>query len=297
MSLSDPRVFFGVHSFAPYNRTNGVPYGIAKVLASSSLAISGELVNLNGGSNKWPWAVEDGLLNGEVSLSFREYPDFVFTLFLGKAPTNNAAEASGNVSTITNVKGSSAVDATTGMASIALKSSSEADLKFAKYIVEVITATTVRVYASTDLDFARGTDESFEDDSLSVVASDLTIPGTGGTVDLDDFGITITGGSGTVAMTVGDSAEFFVRPVNTKSSEVVIGATTDNRPEFGALIYGAQRGSGQMVEIEAYKMKAIGLPIGFTENAFSEAEVTAAMFYDSAKNAVFKMREVIAPAG
>ena len=83
MGLSEPRVFFGVHSIAPYSRTTGEFFGIAKVLATSTLSFTGELIKLNGGSNKWPFAIEDGLLSAEISLGLKEYPNFVFELFLG----------------------------------------------------------------------------------------------------------------------------------------------------------------------------------------------------------------------
>jgi len=295
MALSDPNVFFGLHSVAPYSRKTGIFFGISRVLADSTLAISGELVKLNGGSNKWPWAIEDGLLNGEVSLSMREYPDFVFELFLGKKPTTNAAEATGNVSAITNVEGTSAVDGAIGIASISLKTAAEAELKFAKYRVDVVSPTTINIYGSTDLDFARGTDEEFEDDTLLLNDTPITIPGTGGSVDFDNFGITFNGGSGTIAMTVGDSAEFEVRPVNEFSRTLTIGSTTDTRPEFGMIVYSALRSDGTMFEVDLLRVKGIGLPLGFSENAFAEPEITAEFFYDSAKNAVFKLRQVRAP--
>lgn len=293
MSLSEPRVFFGVHSVAPYSRSTGLPFGIAKVLASSSLAVSGELVKLNGGSNKWPWAIEDGLLTAEISLNFREYPDFAFELFLGKAPTVNAAEASGSATALTNKNGVSTVDATTGIATVGVKAGSEADLKFTSFIVKVVSPTTVDVYATSDLDFARGADKEFENDALKITASPLTIVAST-PVEVPGYGVELTGGSGAIAMVADDTAEFSVRPPNTKSTDVVIGATTDFRPEFGMIAMAAQRSDGSMVEFDMYRCKAVGLPIGLNENAFSEAEVTAEAFYDSVKNAVFKMRHVIA---
>ena len=293
MALTDPRIFFGVHSVSPYSRTTGEFFGIAKVLAGSSLALNGELVQLNGGSNKWPWAIEDGLLNAEVSLALKEYPDFVFELFLGKAVTNNAADALGDVSTLTNNKGTSAVDATTGMASIAALAASEADLKFGKYVIKAVTATTIDVFFSSDLDIDRGTDGEYQNDVLKVTVSALTVPGTGGTVSIPNFGLEITGGSGSIAFVTGDTATFEVRPINTLgSTEVTIGATNDFRPEFGMIVMGAKRSSGEMVEFDLFRCKGIGLPVGFEENTFSEAEVTIQAFYDAALNAVFKMRLV-----
>src|SRR5260221_5810222 len=130
MSLSAPRLFFGVHAWTPYSRTNGVPYGTVKVLKSSSLTLNAALVDLLGGSSKYPWASEVGPITSELALKANQYEDFLFTLFLGFTPTANGAYATGNVSALTNVNGTSIFKATTGIASIAVKSGSDADLKF-----------------------------------------------------------------------------------------------------------------------------------------------------------------------
>lgn len=292
MALSQPRSVFGIHSFAPYNRNTGEFYGILKVLQSSSLSLSGETVDLFGGSFKYPWAVEDSTITAELNLAFSQFEDFLFELFLGKQPTANSAQSSGDVSTITNVNGTSVVNASTGIASVAAKSSSESELKFGKYIVKAATATTVDVYVSSDIDFARSTDENYENDLLKVTASPITISDTGGTTDLDNFGLTFTGGSGTVAMTEGDTAEFFVQPINNGSMEVTVGGSADVYPEFGALLYSQKRSNGQMLEVDCFRCKSIGMPIPFETNSWSQAEVTAKVFYDSAKNGVFKVRHV-----
>jgi len=291
MALSQPRGVFGVHSFTPYNVTTGEFYGTVKVLQSSSLNLSGELINLNGGSSKYPWAVEDGLITAELSLSFSQYDDFLIELMMGKAPTANAAEATGSVTAITNKYGTSAVDASTGIASIGVTSGDSADLKFAKYVVKVASATTVDVFASSDIDFARGTDAAYDSDLL-LIESGVTISGTSGTTALADWGLEFTGGSGTVSMTTGDTATFEVRPPNSKSMDVVIGASTDNYPEFGAIIMAQARGNGELFEVDCYRLKAAGLPVGFATNEWSNAEVTCTAFYDSVRNGVFSMRHV-----
>ena len=208
MALSDRRTIFGIHSVTPYNRNTGEFYGTAKVLDSSSIAVSSELISLTGGSQKFPWAVENGLSTAEISLSVSQYDDFLLELAYGKAPTANAAEASGSVNGFANKSGSSVLDATTGIASVAAASGDEADLKFGKYVVKVTNAAadTVTVYASSDIDFGRGTDGDFSNDLLAI--GDVVIPGTGGTVALADYGLEFTGGSGTSAMVDGDTAEF-----------------------------------------------------------------------------------------
>ena len=60
MALSAPRAFFGIHSITPYSRSDGTFYGTLKVLENSSLSLSGETIDLVGGSSKFPWGSEDG---------------------------------------------------------------------------------------------------------------------------------------------------------------------------------------------------------------------------------------------
>lgn len=291
MALSDPRIVYGLHSFSPYSRSTGEFFGTAKVVGDSSLSLAGELVSLNGGSFKFPWAIEDGNISAEMSLKFKQYEDFLFEVFLGKAPTANSAESGGSVTTLANKNGTSVVDSSTGIASVGVKSGSEADVKFAAFIVKAVSATTVDVFASTDVDFARGTDKEFENDLLKITASALTIT-TSTAVEVPGFGVELTGGSGTIGMTSDDTATFESRPINDKSMDVRIGGTTDVFPEFGAYVYSQKRGNGEILEIDVFRAKAIGLPIGFAEKAFAEPEVTAQAFYDSTLNGVFDVRHV-----
>lgn len=290
MGLKNPRVIFGIHEFTPYNRITGAFYGTVRVLSSSSLNLTGELIELKAGSNRYPWDVQDGTIDAEISLTVKEYPDFLFELFLGKAPTTTTAETSGNVSTVVNKFGSSLV-AATGIASVTTKVAEKEKQKFGKYIIKVVSATTVDVYASSDVDFRRGENKSFENDALKITAAPLVIT-TAGVIEIDGFGLEITGGAGVIAMTVGHTAEFYVSPVNSERMEVEIGATSDVFPEFGAIMIAEQKGSGEMVDVEAYRVKAIGLPLGFSEKEYSESEVTAKCFYDADKNAVMKIRYV-----
>jgi hypothetical protein len=290
MALSDPRILYGVHSFSPYSRTTGEYYGTCKVLKGSSLSLQGELVKLTGGSQKYPFAIEEGLITSELSLKVAQYEDFLIELFLGQAPTASSTDTSGTVSTITNKYGSTCV-ASTGIASVSVKAAEKTDLKFTKFLVKVVSATTVDVYAGSDIDFNRGTDKEYVNDLLKITASPLTIT-QATAVEIPDFGLELTGGAGVIAMTAGHTATFEVKPLSTKSMEVTIGSASSTFPEFGALVVGKQRSNGEMVELDLFRCKAAGLPIGFEANAYSEAEIKAEVFYDSAKNGIFKMRHI-----
>lgn len=290
--LSAPRILYGIHSLTPYNFLDGSFYGTVKVIGGSQIALSGDLSKLHGGSNKFPWAIEEGILSAEITAKVKEFPDFLMELLLGVAPTANAAEASGNVSTAANKKGTSVIAASTGIAAVVvIPTSGAANLKFGKYVIKAVSATTVDVYLSTDVDIARGTDAEFSTDTLKVAAAQ-TITTAGVNTDIASIGIRLTGGSGTIAMVVGDTATFEVRPINTKSMDVVIGKNEDEFPEFGCIVMAQKRGNGEMFEIDCYRVKGVGLPLSLQENAFSEAELKMEAFYDSTRNGVMKIRHV-----
>lgn len=290
MSLSSPRSVFGVHSVSPYSRADGLFYGIIKCLQSSSIALSGELIDLFAGSNKYQWASEEGKINAEMTLKVSQMEDFMYTLFLGVAPTATTGETTGNVSTLTNKKGSSVVSSV-GLASVAATAADEADLKFGKYIIKALDATHIEVYVSSDADFKRGNSGSYINDALKILSS--TVVSTGGAIVLAAYGLTITGGAGTIGMTAGDTATFYVRPINSKASVATVGGAGNTFPEFGAIIMAQKQGSDQLYEIEAFRVKASGMPQGFESFKWSEPEVKAKLLYDSAQDGVFNMRSVI----
>ena len=288
MSLSDPRALFGVHSASFYNRTTHKFYGTLKVLKGSSLSLSGESVELLGGSQKFPWAVEDGAIGAEMSLKVAQFEDFMFELFLGKAPTANAAETTGSVSGYANQNGGTIKDASNGISTVTATSADEADLKFAKYVIVATGPAAADVFASTDADFGRGTAGSFTTDLLKIGTIDVSA----GNAVLAAYGLTFTK-VGTPAFTTGHTAIFYVRPINTKSMDVTVGgASYQTFPEFGAIIMGQRRGNGELVEVDCFRCKGAGMPIGFEQNAFAETEVKVKVFYDSARDGVFSMRHV-----
>lgn len=288
MPLSDPRIIFGVHSVTPYNRTTGAFYGILKVLGGSSLSLSGELVKLNGGSLKYPWAIEEGNTTAEMSLKPKEYPDFLFELFLGKAPTAVGADTAGTVSVADNVTGTSMIAAIGVLTPIVIPSTGAANLKFGKYYIKAVSATAFDVYLSTDVDMLRGTDESYDNDALRV--AQVTGVATGANSDVASLGLRFVGGASATAFVIGDTATFEVQPPSSKSMSVTVGGTADTFPEFGALLVAKQRSNGELFEVDCFRCKASGLPLGFEAQVFSEGEIKAEAFYDSAKNGVFKAR-------
>ena len=290
MALSAPRVAFGVHSCTPYNTSTGEFYGILKVLKGSSLSLSGELQKLMGGASKYPWAVEDGAISAEMSLKFSEYPDFVFTLFLGATPTATTADTDGDVSTAANKYGTSVISAANGISGVAATGADESDLKFGKYVIKATGTAAFDLYYSSDCDIGRSNNGTYESDLLKVTASPLSV--ASGNAVSTAFGLTFTK-AGTPNFTTGDTAQFMVRPINSKAMSVNVGAVADQTfPEFGAIVMSQKRGNQEMLELDAFRCKAAGMPINFESNAFSEAEVKINLMYDSGRDGVFSVRHV-----
>jgi len=297
MPLSKPRTLYGIHSMTPYNIITGNPYGTFRVLGNASLNVTGELVTLTGGSAPYPWSSQPGASAAEIVMSPKEVPDFLFQLFLGAVPTT-VENAAGSVDEFANKQGTSVNDATTGIASIGVIAvTGEANLKFGKYTVVAVSATTIDIYGLTNVDFFRGDDLQYIDDSLKLNDAPITVPGTGGTVDFSDLGIVLTGGSGAVAMTVGDTAEFELNPPSLKKTEVLVGQNGACIQEFGALISSQKQTDGSMWLIDCFRITALGYPFGMAEKAFNEGEITANLVYDSDQDGIFRARHIIPATG
>lgn len=285
MVLPAPNSIYGLHSIAPYDILTGVPLGPEiRVASSSSINLTGELIELRGGSSLYPYATERGAITGEVALTFLEYPSYLFSIMLGNVATDNAAEATGSVSNATtsgasvapdNLNGTSVVSVG-GLATVDIVPASGVDLKFGKYVIEAVSATTVDVYGLSDVDFATGANASFVDETMKLNAVPLTITAATGTA-LTNFGIELTGAAGPIAMTVGDTAEFKLRPINQGSYDVSVGLNGQSFKNFGAVIAAQRQGSGSMVYVDAKNITALGMPIGFNEKEFSSSEVTMRM--------------------
>jgi hypothetical protein len=289
MSLTDPRIIYGIHSICPYSRQDGLPYGILKVLGGGSLNLTAESEDLFGGSNKFAWASEAKTISSEFSVTVKSMPDFLFELFLGAEVSKTAASATGTCGALTAKKG--ALIAGTGLASVGLTSGQAANLKAGLYLVKAVSATTVDVYALSDIDFSRGTDLEFIDDTLKVTASALTIT-TGGVTVIPNLGVELTGGAGTIGMTIGDTAVFALAAPHGGISEITIGKSSTSFPEHGQVVLSQKRATGDLFEIEIYKAVGQGFPIALEETVFAVPELTAKVLYDSTKDKLATIRAI-----
>lgn len=292
MSLSNPRILFGIHSISPYNRSSRMPYGILKVIGSANLALSSSIEQLFAGSNKFAWAAEAKTVTSELTAKVKAYPGFLFELFLGATVTDAGADSAGSVANFVDNFGGSVKDASTGIATLTvIPSTGAANLKFGQYVLKATSTTAVKVYLMSDVDAKRGTDAPYVDDTLEVSGPHTVT--SGANTDIAALGLRLGGGSGSIALVVGDTASFSVLPPSSKSSAVVVGSSDTTFPNFGALLMAQKRATGELFEIDALNCIASGLPIDLTEQAFSQPEIKMSCLYDSAQDAVFHIRHLL----
>lgn len=291
MTLSRQQAVFGIHSVCAYNPDTLLPYGIIKVLGTMTFNLTTENIPLQGGSSRFPWEIENGVSAAEGSFLAREVPDWIFEAFLGSAATTNAAEANAGATTLTNIYGTSVVNASTGIATVGVKSGSEADVKGGLYVVKAVSSTTVDVYHMSDVDFLRGTDLAFVNDSLKITSSALTITASTA-VTIPSCGLELTGGSGTIGMTTGDTAWFDARGQNEGSTTVTVGAANEIVPTIGLFCAAQQKGNNEIFMLDIMRAKVGGFPFSFNEKAWMESEVPIQAFYDTTRNGVFRYMRI-----
>lgn len=294
MSLSNPRINLGIHSVTPYARAEktigsttfkkGMPFGEFQVLGDASLNLNATSVQLFGGSSLYARASEVTRIDAEVTFSVKETPDMLYAIFGGADVTKTAASATGSVVALQNVEGTSCFDATTGIASATIKAGSESDLKFDVYVIKVVSSTTVDVYAMSDIQFDNATAITFQDDTLKITASALTIS-TGAAVEVPDTGIELTGGSGTIGMTIGDTAIYKTVAAHGGVSTIDIGKKGLTFPEHGLFLYGKERADGTLFEVHIFKAQASGgLVLPMTEGDFQISNITVKALLDENPN-------------
>lgn len=267
---------FGIQYIIPYKLKNKDPYGIFRVMQEFTSERARENVLLHGGNFDGAVASEAGVAANPISMVLREYPDFAFTTFEEGVQTENVAEVSGNFGTIVNTNGVSIFDIATGIASVVSKVGKEANIPFGRLIFK---ATAV----ANELDiYLVGTPQgegAFLSDS-GLVAEAVIIPDTGGMVDVDELGITINGGSGTIAFVVGDIAALDVRGVNNGSVITSVGANPQTK-YMGILAVKPKLADGSLEYIDFHKVSVpSGIPFSAISREFAEYTLTGEILID-----------------
>lgn len=286
MTLSNPITSFGVHQATIEDRTTFERF-TALILGDFSFDNSQEQIELRGGSSSYPWDTADADSESSVKLEVKQYDLGLLKYLNGINSTvanyseDTDGEAAGAAAGLSNLIGTSVFNATTGVASVAPKSSQNP--VFGNYILKAASATTVDVYLDNNLDGL-----AFVDDSLKITSSPITIPNSGATVDIPGANITITGGSGTVAMTTGDMASFNARPINNYLYEYKGGAPGASKPYFKMTVFTEKLGSGLYRAYEFPRVRANGVGFKNARKEWASFDADIKVLYDSTAGYAFK---------
>jgi hypothetical protein len=274
MALSVINTTFGVHSAALLDAVTGLPLtkGIVRVLASLEITYSVEKINLKGGSLRGNWATEEGETEASFKMTVREHPQSLF-LANGAVFTETAPSASGTITALNNKKGASVASSVTGISAALIQT--EANAKAGIYIARAITSSTVQLYSTTNMDFTKGVAVEYVDDTLAVLSAPVTIS-NGANTDIPSLGLRLTGGSA-VNMTVGDTAIFMVTPKHNGLKAYSLGQPGTISPALTIHAFSKKRGGGGYTQIIMPNVALSDLPLSFTENEFSEIELSGAI--------------------
>ncbi|KKN72954.1 hypothetical protein LCGC14_0405080 [marine sediment metagenome] len=279
MAIQATRNPFGIKYAIAYDRCSFKPFGLWRVIGEMNLDRSIDNVPNTGGHISGAWDSEFGQPENSIALTVRELPFFAFTVLEGATTNEIVPEATGSVGALTNKQGTSVFDATTGIDSIAAKVGVEQNIKAIRYIFVATGPATVDIHLHGD-----GTPfETIE----GVVASNITVPSTGGTVDVDSLGITITGGSGTIAFVTDDTASSDTRPIHQGFGITPVGSEGDTPTSFGLLGVYPKKSDGMQFWIDFPNVVGSGLPIGATTREWSESSITLTPLIDTATDRLY----------
>lgn len=249
---------YGVELVALFDYKTNKPLGYFQAVGSAGLERSVEMTTMSGENAAGALDAEPGAPENSFSATLRELPDFLLETVEGAKKTVGNAEASGYVdSELTDTKGTSLSSKITA---VAVKSTSKNNLPFGEIIFTATGTNKVKVQV---LGALAGGINGFASEDCTVI-EELTL--SGGTVDLEDLGITLTLAAD-ATLTEGDVALVKVRPVNNGYSELKVGSS-DGIKYFGVLIVWPKASDGSIKFCKIHKVAAGGVPISAGERAY-----------------------------
>lgn len=261
------KYLYGLKYAIPFNMTSMKPLGIFEVIGGVEISREIEQLLLEGGHKDGPFAVEAGQPSNGLTATLKEYPNFAYELFENAEIETVTSETLGFVGAPANSVGTSIFKADTGIAGISIITGEGAKIPAGQLVFEYVSATSVKIYLNGDVASGRVPILS----ELPVIAEEVTVPGTDGTVDLAAYGLTITGGSGAIAFTDGDVGYVDVRPANTERTTIKVGQNASVN-YFGLLLVYPRNSEGEQVIVRFPKVAAIGMSFNGNSREFSEFE-------------------------
>lgn len=284
MAETAPWTSYGIHDIRLYDRSTGLSLGHWRVLGDVNNEFNAEYEKLMGGSQVFPWDSAVKEFSSSVKATVKEYNADATALLLGGSLTEYPEDAAGDVIGEANVQGTSCLNATTGVVgATVVATTGAADLKEGYFVVKAVSATTVDVYYYNSATFARGTNASFQDDDGKITATPLTIE-TDTAVAVPNFGLELTGGSGTIALVTNDTFRGFVQQPHGGAYSIKFGEEITEFPDVGVVIASTYEG-GDLTELILYKCKVAGTSIPFLEKGYSVFDVNIEPSYDADQDA------------
>jgi len=281
MSIEKVRDFFGIKYLIPYNLTTKKPLVVLRAVGEVSFENSVEAKRLTGGHAEAPFDVEYGQPEPSMTGVAREYPAELFQIMETVTVTENDAEASGALAASpTNAQGTSIIGATNGITTLGVTTA--ADLIFGQYVLVATGAQELDLHIN-------GLASEFDNIEARVVEGISTT--VAGSVAIAGTGITLTV-VGTPNYTIGDTAYVDVRPINTGSTSILVGAGTAPS-NFGVRCIFPRKSDGVLHYIDVFNVAARGMSWKGVSREFSEFEFNWSPLARSSDGAVYEIVRVL----
>lgn len=277
---------FGGEAVVIYDRVTRRVKALMTVLGAGGIEESAESVDLTGGNYDGPVKSEKGQTTYDFSVTAKELSDGMFETIKGAKITENAADASGYVGSVSNVTGTLASSLTPTV--ITAKAD---NLPFGKVALEITSTGKAKAYVLGSLKQGQSGWKSAD----GAVTDEVTIS-AGGTLQLEDIGIQIAVASG-ATLTVGNRVEFDVRPVNTAGSVKVVVSSRSEAKEFGVMVIYPRQSDGSMHILDLPRVRFnSALSLSIMEREFGEHELTGKPMVDELTGTVYTYSRINAAA-
>lgn len=228
--------------------------------------------------------VGDAVKERSFTLSFTaaSYRPEVYEQLAKAEVTDTALNASGQITASANVYGTSVFASGTGIKSFAVASG--ANLKDGKYLFEATATNKVIIKGYSDLSFHDGDNTEFEDDTYQI-GDEYTITASG-TNTSTELGISFTAGTGTIGMTVGDTAEIIILRQNAAMHSILVTGDTDF-DEVGIMLF-PDKYNNEYTSIDVFRVTPGGLPLEI-KDSWSTYSVTCEMIKDEDRGGYYEI--------
>lgn len=283
MTQKSVRSYSGVQDVMIARISDGKPLAHIRGMGDFTFERSEEKAKLVVG--KKTYATKTTKITRNVKIQLKEYYAELNQLMTGGQLTKHASNSAGEVVEEANVLGTSILAAATGITSIEVDATHLANLKEGWYLIEAVDANSINLYAYSELDDKEILDEK---GLLTEAPIDIT---SAGEVDLTELGLTITGGSGTIAFTPGNTAKFYVRPPYSEAWELLMSG--DDAVDDVMVIVTIQRDKGAAVLFNFPKASPGGMSFNAPENDYGTWDLSFEPLDDPISNSYASMRETV----